>query len=67
MSAMNFKFIVPDMACSACANTIAQAIKAIDPNATIEANTETKAVEIVTVVAEIPLKQAIQQAGYNPE
>ncbi len=67
MSTMNFKFTVPDMACGACANTIEQAIKAIDPSATIEANTETKEVEIATVAAAAPLKQAIQQAGYNPQ
>lgn len=64
---MNLEFTVPDMACGACANTIEQAIKAIDPTATVEANTTTKAVEIMTVVAAAPIKQAIQQAGYHPQ
>jgi copper chaperone len=64
---MSLEFTVPDMACIACAETITKAVKAIDPAATITANTDTKIVKIVTDRPASQLKQAIQQAGYNPQ
>ncbi|NJL21799.1 MAG: heavy-metal-associated domain-containing protein [Leptolyngbyaceae cyanobacterium SM1_3_5] len=63
---MTLQFTVPDMACSACATTITQAVNAIDPAATISADTKTKQVQIDTVADETTVKQAIVQAGYSP-
>lgn len=64
-SDMALKFAVPDMACSACANTITQAIHAVDPKATVMADVATKQVTIETQEASDAIKQAIVAAGYT--
>jgi copper chaperone len=62
---MTLQFTVPNMACSACSDTITQAVKAIDPNAQIKADPKTKLVNIETQAAEAEVKQAITAAGYT--
>lgn len=62
---MTLQLIVPNMACSACSDTITKAIQAIDPAATIQADTKTKQVNIETQAAETVIKQAITDAGYT--
>jgi len=52
------------MACSACLNTIAQAVKTLDPAAAVEADLKTKLVTIKTVKPETEVKFAIETAGY---
>jgi copper chaperone len=56
---------VPDMACSACAETITKAVHEVDMSASVEANPETKAVVIDSSAADADLKQAIADAGYT--
>ncbi|NEQ25312.1 MAG: copper chaperone [Microcoleus sp. SIO2G3] len=63
---MTLQLTVPDMACAACATTIAQAVNAIDPAAKVAADPKTKQVQIETQAAETDVKQAIVQAGYSP-
>ncbi|XFA73264.1 heavy-metal-associated domain-containing protein [Thermosynechococcaceae cyanobacterium Okahandja] len=62
---MELKLHVPDMACSACRDTITAAIHAIDPAATVQADLQTKGLEIHTTAAEATIRQAIQRAGYT--
>lgn len=62
---MTLQLTVPNMACSACSDTITKAIKAIDPAATVQADTKTKLVNIDTQAAETAIKQAIIDAGYT--
>lgn len=64
---MTLKFTVPSMACSACANTITNALKAVDANATIEADTKTKLVSVNTQASEAAIKEALAAAGYPAE
>jgi copper chaperone len=64
---MALQLTVPNMACSACGNTITKAIKAIDPAATVEADPTTKLVNVETQVSETAIKQAIAEAGYTVE
>ncbi|MBE9031540.1 heavy-metal-associated domain-containing protein [filamentous cyanobacterium LEGE 11480] len=64
---MTLQFTVPDMACGACASTIEQAVKAIDPGAEFEADTTRKIVKISTMTPAAQMQQAIQKAGYNPQ
>lgn len=61
---MTLELKVPTMACSACLNTIAQAVKTIDPAAAVEADLKTKLVTIQTVKPESEVKFAIETAGY---
>lgn len=62
---MTLQLTVPDMACSACVNTITQAVTAIDPSAQIAADPKTKQVNIETQAAETAIKEAIVAAGYT--
>ena len=61
---MTLQLKVPTMACSACLNTIAQAVKTLDPAAAVEADLKTKLVTIKTVKPETEVKSAIETAGY---
>jgi copper chaperone len=62
---MSLQLKVPDMACSACGITITEAIKAIDPTATIQTDPKTKLVNVETQASEIAIKQVITTAGYS--
>lgn len=62
---MNIQLTVPNMACSACSDTITKAVKALDPGATVQADTKTKQVMIATQASETAIKQAITNAGYT--
>lgn len=64
---MTVQFTVPDMACGACVSTIEKAVKAIDPAAEFEANTDSKVVKISTSQTADTMKQAIANAGYDPQ
>ncbi|MGF1497601.1 MAG: heavy-metal-associated domain-containing protein [Elainellaceae cyanobacterium] len=60
------QFTVPDMACAACVETITQAVQAVDPAATVHADTVTKAVTVQTDATSAQVKEAIATAGYSP-
>jgi copper chaperone len=63
---MNIKLTVPGMACSACANIITNAIKSIDANAIVDADPQTKLVNVETQLTESAIKEALIAAGYPP-
>lgn len=58
------QFTVPDMACSACAETITKAVLDVDASASVTASPETKQVAIETQADASHLKEAIAAAGY---
>ncbi len=62
---MTLRLTIPNMACSACSNTITHAIAAIDPSAKVNADLKTKVVSIETQAAEAVVKEAITTAGYT--
>lgn len=62
---MALQFTVPNMACSACSDTITHAIKAIDPNAKVNADPKTKLVNVETQASETSVKEAVTNAGYT--
>lgn len=62
---MTLQFTVSNMACSACVETITQAIAALDPAAQVEADSKTKQVNVETQKSETEVKQAIAAAGYT--
>lgn len=61
---MTLQLTVPKLACSACVNTITKAVKTVDPNAKVQAETKTKLVSVETQVSETAIKEAIAAAGY---
>lgn len=62
---MSLQFTVPNMACSACSETITTAIKAIDPSAQVTADPKTKQVSVETQASETRIKTAVTDAGYT--
>ncbi len=62
---MALQLKVPNMACSACSDTITKAIQAIDPTATVQADPKTKLVEVETQASETAVRDAIVAAGYT--
>jgi copper chaperone len=65
MRLMTLQLKIPNMACSACGDAIAKAIKVIDATATVQADPKTKLVSIETQAPETAIKQAISEAGYS--
>ena len=61
---MTIQLKVPDIACSACVNTVTQAIKSVDGNATVEADPKTKIVKVQSQQSEEEIKEVIAKAGY---
>ncbi|OWY64950.1 heavy metal transporter [cyanobacterium TDX16] len=62
---MTLQLKVPNMACSACGQTITKAIKAIDSTAIVQTDPKTKQVNIKTQVSQAAVKEAITAAGYS--
>ena len=58
---------INDMTCSGCVASITRVINGLDPDATIEANVETKHVSIDSPVDTDAVVAAITQAGYHPQ
>ena len=63
---MTIEFNVPDMACDACSQAITQAVLALDSQAVVKADTQTKQVTIETSADKSSVKDAIAAAGYSP-
>jgi len=57
---------VPDMACGHCSNAVTEALKALDANALVQVDLETKLVTVSTVADEAAVRAAIAGAGYSP-
>ncbi|MEX0269907.1 heavy-metal-associated domain-containing protein [Leptolyngbyaceae cyanobacterium UHCC 1019] len=64
---MTLQFTVPNMACSACSETITKAVTAVDSSANVQADPKTKLVNIETQASEAVIKEAIAAAGYTVE
>lgn len=58
------RFHVEGMTCGHCVQAITQAVKAVDPNAEVDVNLGEKSVRVVSAFGEIPIAEAIRQAGY---
>ncbi len=61
---MTLELTVPNLACSACVDTVTKAVQAVDPTAQVTGDPKTKQVSIVTSVTEAAIKDAITSAGY---
>jgi copper chaperone len=61
---MILKLNVPDLACSACVETVTTAIQSVDANAAVEADPKTKIVSIETQASQSAIEAAIAAVGY---
>ncbi len=57
---------VPRLACSACVETITQAVRQRDPQAQVEADPKTKQVRIISEQIDTDWRQVLAQVGYPP-
>jgi copper chaperone len=62
---MTFELTVPNLACSACVETVTKAVQSLDPVAQVSGDPKTKQVKITTSVTEAAIKDAITTAGYT--
>ncbi len=62
---MQSTFTVPDLACDACVATIDRAVRAVDPQAKITADPQTKLVHIESELPVETLRTTIRAAGYT--
>ncbi|MEN9221925.1 MAG: heavy-metal-associated domain-containing protein [Thermostichus sp. HHBFW_bins_43] len=63
---MQTALTVPKLACSACVETVTQAVRQLDPQAQVEADPKTKRVVITSERSADDLRQALIQVGYPP-
>jgi copper chaperone len=61
---MTLQLNLPSMACAACGDTITNAVMAVDPSATVQADPKTKQVNIETQASEAAIKNAVEAVGY---
>jgi copper chaperone len=62
---MTLQLKVPNMACAACGEAITKVVKVVDPAATIQADPQTKLVNIETQASKAAITEAITAAGYT--
>ena len=58
------KFAVPDLSCGHCVSTVTRVIKALDPQATVEADVAAKTVTAATTASSEAVARAMDEAGY---
>ena len=58
------KFHVPDMSCGHCTAFIDKALKAVDPEASVDADLASKTVTIASAKDAATLQAALEGAGY---
>ncbi len=64
-SSFSLNFLVPDMMCGSCEKKIVAAIIALDADAVVMANPETKQVQVTTVQSNAAIRSAIESVGFE--
>jgi len=59
------KFSVPEMSCGHCTAAIEKSIKALDPNAAVKCDLDSRTAEIESAFSEEAIAHAIKDAGYE--
>jgi len=62
---MKLELSIPDLACSACVETVTKAVQGVDATAQVTADPKTKQVSVITNASETAIKDAITTAGYT--
>lgn len=60
------EFQVNDMSCGGCARSITNAVKQVDPAASVDVDIAQKTVKVTSSVSPEKVLNAISEAGYNP-
>jgi len=59
------EFIVPDMMCGSCVKKITMAVHGLDPSAIVDANLETKQVNVTTLQPQDAIWSAMDAVGFE--
>lgn len=62
-----YEFKVQDMTCGKCVKRITDAVTAVDPNAEVDCDLESKTVSIESAGSAEALRSSLIAAGYTPE
>lgn len=61
-----YQFNVSDMTCGHCVGAITKAVKAADPEASVEVVLREKRVSVRSALPQQEIAEAISEAGYTP-
>ncbi|MBA3923386.1 MAG: heavy-metal-associated domain-containing protein [Nostocaceae cyanobacterium] len=61
---MKIQLKTPNLACSSCVDTVTAAIKTIDADAGVQADTKAKLIVVETQASELAIREALIKAGY---
>lgn len=59
-------FEIPTMTCGHCVRAVTEAVQALDPAATVQADLPTHRVQVQTTATEAEVSAQLAQAGYTP-
>ncbi len=59
-----YRFIVPNMTCGGCAQSVTRALLSVDADAKIETHPPTREVRVQTSGSEAALRAVLSEAGY---
>ena len=62
---MKLELSVPNLACSACVETVTKVVQGVDATAQVTADPKSKQVSVMTNASETAIKEAIKTAGYT--
>lgn len=63
---MTLEFLVPDMTCGHCVKSITSAVLTVEPSAQVQADLASHRVTVTGTSRAEQVRQAIQEAGYEP-
>ena len=59
-----YVFHIPGMTCGGCLRAVTRAVQALDPQARVEADLETRTVKVISRQSEASLLGALSNGGY---
>ncbi len=63
---MAYAFTIPNLSCGHCVRAVTQAVKAADPEGSVQADPATKQVEVTSTLPREAVAAALAEAGYAP-
>lgn len=63
----SLRFLIPDLSCGHCVRAVTAATLALDPQAVVEVDLDTRCLRVETSATPEQLHAALQDAGYTPQ
>ncbi|MBU6499883.1 MAG: heavy-metal-associated domain-containing protein [Rhodospirillales bacterium] len=61
------EFLIPDMTCGGCVKAVTNAVRALDPAGTVEADLQTHRVRVTAKASDAALAASLREAGFTPQ